>query len=149
MNGPTNYLLGFSFYINIANFEVFLKVRKLSANLFFLKSKDLKCSCILTHPRVHMMICICSIIFFPSRSQLCIKMRQVSSSFFSHVSSLFLSSPCYKTCCFFPIFRYFFLCVEELCVESRQNQSYQFILQSSISLKKEEKNPEKSIKKFT
>ena len=31
-------LLGSSFYINIANFESFLSVKKLSANLFFLKS---------------------------------------------------------------------------------------------------------------
>ena len=31
-------LLGFSFSINIANFEAFLSVKKLSANFFFLKS---------------------------------------------------------------------------------------------------------------
>ena len=30
--------VGFSFSINIANFEAFLEVKKLSANLFFLKS---------------------------------------------------------------------------------------------------------------
>ena len=33
-------LLGFSFYIHIENFEVFLWVKKLSANLFFLKNKS-------------------------------------------------------------------------------------------------------------
>ena len=38
MKNGKNYILGFSFYINIANFEAFPKVKKLSANLFFLKS---------------------------------------------------------------------------------------------------------------
>ena len=37
-NEKRKKLLGFSFSINIANFEVFLQVKKLSANLFFLKS---------------------------------------------------------------------------------------------------------------
>ena len=32
-------ILGFSFYINIANFEAFPKGKKLSSNLFFLKSE--------------------------------------------------------------------------------------------------------------
>ena len=37
-NEKRKKLHGFSFYINIANFEAFLQVKKLSANLFFLKS---------------------------------------------------------------------------------------------------------------
>ena len=37
-NEKRKILLGFSFYINIANFEPFLQGKKLSKNLFFLKS---------------------------------------------------------------------------------------------------------------
>ena len=38
LNEKWKKLCGISFSINIANFEVFLLVKKLSANLFFLKS---------------------------------------------------------------------------------------------------------------
>ena len=38
LNEKRKKLLGFSFSINIANFEAFHSVKKLSANLFFLKS---------------------------------------------------------------------------------------------------------------
>ena len=37
-NEKRKKLLWFSFYINIANFEAFPKVKKLSTNLFFMKS---------------------------------------------------------------------------------------------------------------
>ena len=39
LNEKRKKLLGFSFSINIANFEAFLKVKKLSTILFFLKSE--------------------------------------------------------------------------------------------------------------
>ena len=37
-NEKRKYLLGFSFYINIENFEAYLCRKTLSTNLFFLKS---------------------------------------------------------------------------------------------------------------
>ena len=41
LNEKQKKLRGFSFSINIANFEAFLQTKKLISNLFFLKSADL------------------------------------------------------------------------------------------------------------
>ena len=89
--------------------------------------------------------------FFQNRSLALHKNAASRVLFFSHVSSLFLSSP-YKTCCFFPIFRYFFCVCVRIIVEESPSRQNQLLVYSSeehiIKKERKKKKPEKE-KKLT